>query len=39
MGLYAAEHIMRLGHKDTATYILLSNLYAVNGRWVEVAEI
>lgn len=39
MGLYAAEQILRLDQEDTATHILLSNLYAVNGRWDEVAEI
>ncbi|KAL0890417.1 hypothetical protein Bca101_014400 [Brassica carinata] len=39
MGLYAAEQILRLDPEDTATYILLSNLYAVKGRWEDVAEI
>ncbi|KFK34291.1 hypothetical protein AALP_AA5G126100 [Arabis alpina] len=38
MGLYAAEQILKLDQEDTATYILLSNLYAVNGRWDDVAE-
>ncbi|CAH8359169.1 unnamed protein product [Eruca vesicaria subsp. sativa] len=38
MGLYAAEQILRLDPEDTATYILLSNLYAVKGRWEDVAE-
>ncbi|KAF8088920.1 hypothetical protein N665_0527s0038 [Sinapis alba] len=39
VGLYAAEQILRLDPEDTATYILLSNLYAVKGRWEDVAEI
>ncbi|VYS59963.1 unnamed protein product [Arabidopsis thaliana] len=38
MGLYAAEQILKLDPEDTATHILLSNLYAVNGRWEDVAE-
>ncbi|CAL9246917.1 unnamed protein product [Arabidopsis halleri] len=38
MGLYAAKQILKLDPQDTATHILLSNLYAVNGRWEEVAE-
>ncbi|KAF2533473.1 hypothetical protein F2Q70_00032546 [Brassica cretica] len=38
MGLYAGEQILRLDPEDTATYILLSNLYAVKGRWEDVAE-
>ncbi|CAA7019432.1 unnamed protein product [Microthlaspi erraticum] len=38
MGLYAAEQILRLDQEDMATHILLSNLYAVNGRWDDVAE-
>ncbi|KAJ0248851.1 Pentatricopeptide repeat-containing protein [Hirschfeldia incana] len=39
MGLYAAEQILRIDPEDTATYILLSNLYAAKGRWEDVAEI
>ncbi|KAL1223908.1 Pentatricopeptide repeat-containing protein [Cardamine amara subsp. amara] len=38
LGLYAAEQILKLDPEDTATHILLSNLYAVNGRWEDVAE-
>ncbi|XP_024013584.1 LOW QUALITY PROTEIN: pentatricopeptide repeat-containing protein At3g50420 [Eutrema salsugineum] len=38
MGLYAAEQILRLDPEDTSTHILLSNLYAVYGRWEDVAE-
>jgi protein involved in temperature-dependent protein secretion len=38
IGLYAAEQILKLDPEDTATHILLSNLYAVNGRWEDVAE-
>lgn len=37
-GLYAADQILRLDPEDMATHILLSNLYAVNGRWDDVAE-
>lgn len=39
IGLYAAEQILKLDPEDTATHILLSNLYAVNGRWEDVAEL
>ncbi|EFH54004.1 pentatricopeptide repeat-containing protein [Arabidopsis lyrata subsp. lyrata] len=38
IGLYAADQILKLDPEDTATHILLSNLYAVNGRWKDVAE-
>ncbi|XP_010431213.1 PREDICTED: pentatricopeptide repeat-containing protein At3g50420-like [Camelina sativa] len=38
MGLYGDEQILKLEPEDTATHILLSNLYAVNGRWEDVAE-
>ncbi|KAM7263391.1 hypothetical protein ACFE04_001074 [Oxalis oulophora] len=38
IGVYAAEQILRLNPGDTATYILLCNLYAAMGKWETVAE-
>ncbi|XP_057951456.1 pentatricopeptide repeat-containing protein At3g50420 [Malania oleifera] len=38
MGLRAAEQVLRLDSEDSATHILLSNLYAAEGRWDGVAE-
>ncbi|KAJ6812742.1 pentatricopeptide repeat-containing protein [Iris pallida] len=38
MGTYAAEQVLRLEPNDSATHILLSNLYASAGRWDSVAE-
>ncbi|KAL3722230.1 hypothetical protein ACJRO7_034579 [Eucalyptus globulus] len=38
MGIRAAEHVLSLDVEDTATHILLSNLYAAAGKWDVVAE-
>ncbi|XP_010547511.1 PREDICTED: pentatricopeptide repeat-containing protein At3g50420 [Tarenaya hassleriana] len=38
LGLEVAEQILKLDPEDTATHILVSNLYAANGKWDEVAE-
>ncbi|KAJ0096377.1 hypothetical protein Patl1_28793 [Pistacia atlantica] len=37
MGTHAAEQVLGLDSEDSATYILLSNLYAAVGRWDGVA--
>ncbi|EEF40038.1 pentatricopeptide repeat-containing protein At3g50420 [Ricinus communis] len=39
VGARAAKQVLRLDPEDSATYILLSNLYAVTGRWDGVAEL
>ncbi|XP_077233138.1 pentatricopeptide repeat (PPR) superfamily protein [Tasmannia lanceolata] len=39
MGVHAAEQVLRLEPEDSATHILLSNLYAGVGRWDAVAEL
>ncbi|KAJ4966542.1 hypothetical protein NE237_018391 [Protea cynaroides] len=39
IGVHAAEEVLRLEPEDSATHILLSNLYAAVGRWDAVAEI
>ncbi|KAJ6774458.1 hypothetical protein OIU79_017788 [Salix purpurea] len=38
IGVRAAEEILKLEPEDSATHILLSNLYAAAGRWDGVAE-
>jgi pentatricopeptide repeat protein len=38
IGVRAAEEILQLEPEDSATHILLSNLYAAAGRWEAVAE-
>ncbi|XP_058002641.1 pentatricopeptide repeat-containing protein At3g49170, chloroplastic-like [Hevea brasiliensis] len=38
LGKHAAKMILEQDPNDTAAYILLSNLYASNGQWDEVAE-
>lgn len=38
LGIRAAEHVLSLDVEDTATHILLSNLYAAAGKWDVVAE-
>jgi pentatricopeptide repeat protein len=38
IGVHAAEQVLRLDAEDSATHILLSNLYAAAGRWDDVAE-
>ncbi|XP_044470161.1 pentatricopeptide repeat-containing protein At3g50420 [Mangifera indica] len=37
-GIHAAEQVLGLDPEDSATCILLSNLYAAAGRWEGVAE-
>lgn len=34
IGELAAKHLLRLEPNDSATYVLLSNMYAVSGKWV-----
>lgn len=34
IGEFAAQHLLELEPEDSATYVLLSNLYAVVGNWV-----
>jgi pentatricopeptide repeat protein len=38
-GKRAAEYLLALEPHDAATYVLLSNLYAVAGRWDNVAKL
>ncbi|KAF8405111.1 hypothetical protein HHK36_010009 [Tetracentron sinense] len=38
IGVFAAEQVLKLDAEDSATHILLSNLYAATGRWDAVAE-
>ncbi|KAL5557156.1 hypothetical protein UlMin_039392 [Ulmus minor] len=38
IGIHAAEQVLRLDEEDSATYILLSNLYAALGQWDGVLE-
>ncbi|XP_012079562.2 pentatricopeptide repeat-containing protein At3g50420 [Jatropha curcas] len=38
IGVHAAEQVLRLDPQDSATHILLSNLYASVKRWDDVAE-
>ncbi|GLT26749.1 hypothetical protein SLA2020_017940 [Shorea laevis] len=33
IGEYAAHHLLELEPEDSASYVLLSNLYAVSGKW------
>ncbi|XP_043711672.1 pentatricopeptide repeat-containing protein At3g50420 [Telopea speciosissima] len=39
IGVHAAEEVLGLEPEDSATHILLSNLYAAVGRWDAVAEV
>ncbi|KAK9749256.1 hypothetical protein RND81_02G113200 [Saponaria officinalis] len=39
MGLHAARKILKVDARDSATYTLLSNLYAALGKWEGVVEI
>lgn len=38
IGIHAAEQVLRLDAEDSATHILLSNLYAALGKWDGVSE-
>ncbi|KAL2501473.1 Pentatricopeptide repeat-containing protein [Forsythia ovata] len=33
IGEFAAKHLLKLEPKDSATYVLLSNMYAIAGKW------
>ncbi|KAE8038129.1 hypothetical protein FH972_010671 [Carpinus fangiana] len=37
--LNACSHGVDCGHADSSTYILLSNVYALSGRWKEAAKV
>ncbi|XP_011628825.2 pentatricopeptide repeat-containing protein At3g24000, mitochondrial [Amborella trichopoda] len=39
MGLFAAENVLKLEPEDDATYVLLSNMYAISGRWDKVTTV
>lgn len=39
LGIYAAEKLFELDTKDAGYYTLLSNLYAVTGRWNDVKKV
>ncbi|XP_039121654.1 pentatricopeptide repeat-containing protein At2g27610 [Dioscorea cayenensis subsp. rotundata] len=39
LGKFAAEQLMSLEPQDSAAYVLLSNIYALTGKWDERAKI
>eukprot|EP01018_Ginkgo_biloba_P019393 Gb_22805 [translate_table: standard] len=39
MGNRAAEHILELEPQDAATYVLLSNIYAMAGKWDNATKV
>ncbi|PRQ47814.1 putative tetratricopeptide-like helical domain-containing protein [Rosa chinensis] len=39
IGVHAAEQVLKVDAEDSATHILLSNLYAAAGKWDKVVEI
>eukprot|EP01018_Ginkgo_biloba_P000317 Gb_38242 [translate_table: standard] len=39
LGEYAAKHIFELDPKNTAPYVLLSNIYAAAGRWDAIEKV
>jgi pentatricopeptide repeat protein len=39
VGELAAEHLFELNPKDTAAYVLLSNIYAATGRWDDIQKV
>lgn len=39
VGAYAGEQLMELGTEDSSAYILLSNIYAAQGKWNDVERV
>ncbi|XP_020579029.1 pentatricopeptide repeat-containing protein At4g39530-like [Phalaenopsis equestris] len=39
LGIEASKHLLELDPDDDAIYVLLSNMYSLNGRWNDAAEI
>ncbi|XP_057865085.2 pentatricopeptide repeat-containing protein At2g13600 [Cryptomeria japonica] len=39
LGVFASTHLLELDPKKSATYVLLSNMYAEGGRWGEVQKV
>ncbi|XP_057834643.2 pentatricopeptide repeat-containing protein At2g13600 [Cryptomeria japonica] len=39
LGEFVAKHLFELNPKNTAPYVLLSNIYAVAGRWDEIEKV
>eukprot|EP01018_Ginkgo_biloba_P022103 Gb_10158 [translate_table: standard] len=39
LGKRAAERVLNFEPQDAATYVLLSNIYAMSGRWDEVSNV
>ncbi|XP_059074052.1 pentatricopeptide repeat-containing protein At2g33680-like [Cryptomeria japonica] len=39
LGIRTAEHLLSLDPQDSATYVLLSNIYAAAGRWDDRARV
>lgn len=39
VGAYAGEKLMELGSEDSSAYILLSNIYAAQSKWIDVERV
>ncbi|XP_057864387.2 pentatricopeptide repeat-containing protein At1g25360 [Cryptomeria japonica] len=39
LGMRAAEHLFNMEPRNTATYVLLANMFAAAGRWEEAAKV
>ena len=39
LGKYVAKHLIKLEPHNVANYVLLSNIYAMAGRWDEVMKV